>query len=340
MGEHKERLIEMLEEMNRAYVARDQQNVVPLEQRLFASSGVHIIIGTCNDEWCFGTERVRKIFSTDWSSWGGLTIDIPTLVCEEKEPFLWFYVKAELQYKYKTEADLYNATVALTEQLMGRDRPAADKCRETAAMLTRILSVSKKAENEIVWELTLSGMMRICNGDPRFETMQFSIPQRIGSADVRTDLHAQYGLAFDRECGKIREYIEKNRERVSSAQSERLAADFVSGRFSLVEDQKKRFLGVEGTPQTGSAFRLSMKEQREAGNQLQLLPENIITVSEGNEFFFCGAGMFVRGKETEPFRIEGMGKLAEQEPVLSYVQISYPFNGQWDACWCDGLDLP
>ena len=283
----------LLDNLKKCYIERNKDNIKHLSKHLFHEDCPPIIIGTSNDEWCFGIEEAEKLFVSDWEGWGNVSIEIENAVYSNSGAYSWFYVPAGVEYSFEDSAETYAAFMEMTIEIAKGNKKPLPKAGEIIWLLSHLLHTRATDVRNYIWDMTISGVLENIEGW-KIKTMQFSIPVLSPYSDVRTDADQDDASQYENECKKIFAYnaLQKNNNDIHVKQLARLFDE--DNKISFVSDDIRRYIGIDGVYRNGYEHNGYMNYFYKNDINVTLLSENIIFTKNKEYFTFCGVGLFSR----------------------------------------------
>jgi len=291
-----EQLKTILETLKQCYIERDKDNIDKLSKLLFCERRTPIIMGTSNNELCFGVQECEKLFLSDWKDWGNVGIEVENAVYGSCGRYVWFHVPASVEFCFENNADTYAAFMNMTMEIVNGNKTPLSKAGDFLWLLTHLLHDRPSGERKYDWDMTITGVLEDVESQLKIRIMQFSMPVLSAYPDVRIDINEDDAHHFQNECDEIRYFnasrgIDANKVMVSTLLSKLLLDDAAD---MLVCDGVKRYIGCDGISCDGFEYSVYMSNLRERGIKAELLQENVIFMENDDTFAFCGVGLFTR----------------------------------------------
>lgn len=259
-----EQITAMIKELKKDYTDRDAKNIDYIMDVLFKGSRDTLIIGTCNNEWCFTDKDKRELFLGDWKYWKNVLIDENDYKVTDFGRYKLVEIIAGLENTFTDSEERF-------KNYYDSVKEAADNCSssyECACNIEWILShlLHSRSENtrKYIWKLNINLILEQVGSSYVCRLIDFSLPISIDTPDVRVDVPGEMKDYYYRECNEINEYINTH----------------------------------------GENLKVSVKLQNVIQQKLDLLDHGIsldrlIVKGSGNSFYFCGSGLIHRHLEAE-----------------------------------------
>ncbi|MEA4960399.1 hypothetical protein [Lutispora sp.] len=285
----------MLLEVKKCYIERDKKNIDSLSNLLFHDEYPPIIIGTSNNEWCFGIEESKNIFLSDWEGWGNVTIDLESIMCGQSDSLGWFTVKAGVEYTFKDSDEKYASYMNLVTSIAKSDKAPIAKMSEINWFLSHLLHTRKNGERRYIWDLTISGIVQCIENIYKIRIMQFSIPVKALFPDERLDNDYVKKQEFKQELLKIAQYngAKIQNENIPIKQA---VLSLLSNQSNVKLDSSgdSQFIGTDGIKRDAIEFKQYLKPFSENGAKVDIDTQGIIIKQQETSFYFCGIGVYTR----------------------------------------------
>jgi len=284
----------IVQHMSTCYQQRKPENIDALCDRLFKAGDIPIIIGTSNGEWCFGIDDAKKLLLSDWESWGNVTFDRNTLALGAAGPLAWFAVNAGVEYCFEDDPGIYRSYLDFVKSIAKSEAPSLARAGEILWVLSHLLHTRNSNRRRYIWDMNLSGILRIEEGQWKVKEMQFSLPVLSAFPDVRIDTDMDAAKYFAKECDGIAAYIQRIRPGEESIAKKLALIWDERGHVEWVDRDDRFFIGMDGKRRSGCEFALYWKTLRQNGFSVQVEAEHLIVQQQGNDFWFCGVGIISR----------------------------------------------
>jgi len=285
----------ILEMLKKCYIERDKNNIANLSALLFQKDCFPIIIGTSNDEWCFGFEESEELFISDWEGWGNVSVDVTKAVYAQSGTYGWFYVPAGVEYCFDDNDDSFAAFMEMSTEIVATERTPLSKAGEIIWLLSHLLHSRTPSSRKYKWDMTISGVLMNRDSVWKIKHMQFSIPVLSAYSDVRMEADPDNIMQYDNECKKISGYNAAHTNDMEIVFFEQITKLFDDdNRIRFMSDDIQRYIGLDGVCRNGVEQKSYLSTLLVKGVIVRLPIENIIFTRNDNHFSFCGVGVFSR----------------------------------------------
>ena len=183
----------------------------------------------------------------------------------------------------------------MTLEIADNPNTPLTKAGDILWLLTHLLHDRPPGERKYRWDMTISGILEDVDSSLTVRILQFSMPVMSAYPDVRTDTSQEDWHTFQEECRKIREYNASNSVNHNTVIAEQLSRFFDKDkRVKFIYDDKKRYIGCDGNPRSGTEYLEYLENMREKGTEAIFQKEDIIVTNRKSAFTFCGVGLFTR----------------------------------------------
>ncbi len=310
MSEIRRRIAGLLEFMQQCYAERNPNNAAALFGKLFDPADSPVLVGTSNSEWCLTMDEILGLFISDWEGWGDLVIYPASLACGGHGPLHWFSVGATVSFRFADTDQRYANYMASARRVAEGGGSAAARAGHILWVLSHLLHTRAPGERAYLWDITLSGVVRVCGDSLKVQQLQFSFPMASPFPDVRIDLEEAERQCFREECVKVAaraqcgEGVEPLRGMLSRLFEERGPARFAPDAVCFDGD---------GQAMGGEAFATQLRQYRQDGVALSLLPDALIIGQAGGCYWFCGLGTAERAVSLEEELGRVLGRIGDYD---------------------------
>ena len=299
MSEYREQIMQMLEALKDGYIKRNGENITVLSEKLFSADNPPVIIGTSNSEWCFGLDECNAIIASDWESWGNVSIDVDSVFVHQSGSMGCFFVRAGVEYNFCESEVKYQSYMNLMEKIATSDESAMVRSSQILWFLSHLLHTRGTGERKYIWDLTISGITHMVEGEPKIKYMQFSLPVSAAFPDERMDSNTEAKAGYEKERGMICAYAKQSCTS-SSGLAEALSAQLSKvTQLSLDDGQDNLFLGFDGAAYHAPAFMEYLMGLTKDESEFRVDAADMIVHEEEQSFSFCGVGLYTRKLSTE-----------------------------------------
>jgi len=142
-------------------------------------------------EWKNNKEESKKIFKSDWTNWGDLSIDLSKVNINYDGNFAWISFPATIKRSPKnsrsrTAKESYaNMLKTFSKIIENNNEDTNEKLKLLQmAYYANLLMYQYELGDEYIWPLRITGVLQKKNGNWKFRQMHFSYPNR-GFPNVR-----------------------------------------------------------------------------------------------------------------------------------------------------------
>lgn len=210
------KLREVLNIFEQAYIERDVNKIDIFMDRLFDKDENVVVVGTSGDELCIGYEQVREIFLGDWEYWGDLRIKADEATIVPLGNTAVIYTTGTIKYSFNSKDDTYTRYLGYVKAYfdgVSSNSKKANKVKITEInwTLCHLLTQRNTMERDYLWDLRISFVLIKKGSKWIIRQMQFSLPVVGHMPDIRIDNSSDDALnGFNNETKKMQEYSLNN----------------------------------------------------------------------------------------------------------------------------------
>jgi ketosteroid isomerase-like protein len=168
-------IINILEKFQYGYKVRDITQVPSFFNELFTGDSDSMIVGTGQEEWIVGSEKIKELLENDWKEWKDLTIDIKNAHIHEEGNFACVTTKASCTINYTTDQIMGYVTEMLKSTLNDPDQSNLEKLSWINTISSRVLFEKTQGET-LKYALRISIVMVKRENQWKIHQMHFSFP--------------------------------------------------------------------------------------------------------------------------------------------------------------------
>lgn len=286
----------MLHEMQEAYSKKEAGNVDALCQSLFGSNEEPLVIGAGSDEWFFGLNEVKRLFLSDWASWGDVSLNFDTLRHELVDGRGWFVVRGGVVYQFSDSTETDSRFIRLSREISGQDKPAVARAGDILWLLSHLLHRRGSSPRKYLWRFTLSGMFEGFGGvDPELniQSLQFALPADSTYPDDRIGKVGWERDSYEKVSALIAEWREARKGESCRFEQALSRWHKDDGGIEWLADGQKRFMGFDGEMRDSDNFLTQLRVLKDRW-QIDLQPQNLMVREESGMVRFYGLGLLQR----------------------------------------------
>jgi len=165
----------VLENFQLGYKTRDPNNLTVFLNDLFVSDSDSMIVGTGQEEWIVGPDKIRELVENDWKEWQDLTIDIENAHIHEEGNCAWIMTKATCTLIYTMDTMLDFSLRMIKSSLENADQTYLEKLSWVNRLSSRVLFEQNQG-NVLKYSLRLSVFLVKREEQWKIHQMHFSFP--------------------------------------------------------------------------------------------------------------------------------------------------------------------
>jgi ketosteroid isomerase-like protein len=168
-------IINVLEKFQHGYKLRDLSQVSSFFNELFVTDSDSMIVGTGQEEWIVGLEKIKELLENDWKEWSDLTIDIENAHIHEAGNVAWVTTKASCAITYTIDQIMEYIKEMLKSTLNDPDQSNIEKFSWINTISSRVL-FEKTQGDTLKYALRISIVMVKRENRWKIHQMHFSFP--------------------------------------------------------------------------------------------------------------------------------------------------------------------
>lgn len=300
---------EILKKFQEGYTKRDVSIIEEFVNELVIKDENVFVVGTADDEWCFGREEVKELFESDWQYWGDLTLDTEHLVISISGDVVWVSAQGRVKYEFKDDKETYERYLNTVRSHFDDSDDELSRMSQKEKLttinyiLTHKMRDREQKERQYNWPATFTGILIQQEGKWVFKYIQFSMTSPSMYPDIRFNNEEEYEVKFSELRTKMKKFkkehlckdaldIEKTLEKFQSVylNDEFKINDILSEFFSIDDDI--RVIATDGTQFEGlSQIEDFVSNHRKEWNEMIFDIDESIISSHENIAWFATNGM-------------------------------------------------
>ena len=175
MTEQASEIVKILEKFQQGYKIRDLSHVSSFFNELFVEDFDSMIVGTGQDEWIIGPEKIKELLENDWKEWQDLTIDIENANIHEEGNSAWVTTKATCTLTYTME-DIMGFSMNMIKSTLENPKQSLTEKLTWLNQITSRIIFEEKQGKVLKYALRLSVVLVKRNSKWKIHQMHFSFP--------------------------------------------------------------------------------------------------------------------------------------------------------------------
>ena len=244
-------ILNILAQVNIAYKNRDISHADSFFYSLFIQNEPAFVTGTSDNELCFDTESIKKLFISDWKYWGDLNLITDKAIIKTYSDFAWVHCPATVKYTFSDNEETYNKFIGFIREYFDSQSYDAKKSTDIKMaeinwLLAHLLHSREPKENrEYFWEIRVFFVLKKVDTRWCIKHIQFSLPKNSLFADERFSPYTYHEKAY---ISEVEYFVKHSNVKQLSADEYSFIDEFSNAFFinnSSSKEDKIKFLSED-----------------------------------------------------------------------------------------------